>query len=131
SLRSIRDCIEKSIAAPLTDSELEALITGTYSTALQPRTPAQRSAAAFSRLLNGITHQARMQTIEGIISCTRERMNRLAERLAASVSGGAALSATTAEGISGGTAAVICSDAALRQTADNLGLPPLTVLTSI
>ena len=131
SLCSIRDCIEKSIAAPLTDSELEALITGTYSTALQPRTPAQRSAAAFSRLLNGITHQARMQTIEGIISCTRERMNRLAERLTASVSGSAALSATTAEGISGGTAAVICSDAALRQTADNLGLPPLTVLTSI
>ena len=131
SLRSIRDCIEKSIAAPLTDSELEALITGTYSTALQPRTPAQRSAAAFSRLLNGITHQARMQTIEGIISCTRERMNRLAERLAASVSGSAALSATTAGGISGGTAAVICSDAALRQTADNLGLPPLTVLSSI
>ena len=145
SLRSIRDCIEKSIAAPLTDSELEALITGTYSTALQPRTPAQRSAAAFSRLLNGITHQARMQTIEGIISCTRERMNRLAERLAASVSGNAALSAntadgisvntafsaTTAEGISGGTAAVICSDAALRQTADNVGLPLLTVLPSI
>ena len=145
SLRSIRDCIEKSIAAPLTDSELEALITGTYSTALQPRTPAQRSAAAFSRLLNGITHQARMQTIEGIISCTRERMNRLAERLAASVSGSivlsantadaisvnAALSATTGGAISGGTAAVICSDAALRQTADNLGLPPITVLSSI
>ena len=131
SLRSIRDCIEKSIAAPLTDSELEALITGTYSTALQPRTPAQRSAATFSRLLNGITHQARMQTIEGIISCTRERMNRLAERLAASVSGSAALPATTAGGISGGAAAVICSDAALRQTADNLGLPPLTVLSSI
>ena len=132
SLRSIRDCIEKSIAAPLTDSELEALITGTYSTALQPRTPAQRSAAAFSRLLNGITHQARMQTIEGIISCTRERMNRFAEQLAASVSGSdAVLSATTAGGISGGTAAVICSDAALRQTADNLGLPPLTVLSSI
>ena len=131
SLRSIRDCIEKSIAAPLTDSELEALITGTYSTALQPRTPAQRSAAAFSRLLNGITHQARMQTIEGIISCTRERMNRLAERLAASVSGSVALSATTAGGISGGAAAVICSDAALRQTADSAGLPPLTVLSSI
>ena len=146
SLHSIRNCIEKSIAAPLTDSELEALITGTYSTALQPRTPAQRSAAAFSRLLNGITHQARMQTIEGIISCTRERMNRLAERLAASVSGNnavlsantadsisgnAALSATTAGAISGGTAAVICSNAVLRQTADNLGLPPLTVLPSI
>ena len=131
SLRSIRDCIEKSIAAPLTDSELEALITGTYSTALQPRTPAQRSAAAFSRLLNGITHQARMQTIEGIISCTQERMNRLAERLAASVSGSAALSATTAEGISGGTAAVICSDAVLRQTADSAGLPLLSIMPSI
>lgn len=131
SLRSIRDCIEKSIAAPLTDSELEALITGTYSTALQPRTPAQRSAAAFSRLLNGITHQARMQTIEGIISCTRERMNRLAERLAASVSGSAALPATTAEGISGGTAAVICSDAVLRQTADSAGLPLLSIMPSI
>ena len=146
SLCSIRDCIEKSIAAPLTDSELEALITGTYSTALQPRTPAQRSAAAFSRLLNGITHQARMQTIEGIISCTRERMNRLAERLAASVSGNnavlsantadsisgnAALSATTAGAISGGTAAVICSDAALRQTADSAGLPLLSIMPSI
>ena len=117
SLRSIRDCIEKSIAAPLTDSELEALITGTYSTALQPRTPAQRSAAAFSRLLNGITHQARMQTIEGIISCTRERMARLAEQLAASLSGGAA--------------ALICSEAALRQTADTGGFPPLTILPSI
>ncbi|UTC58282.1 peptidase M16 [Treponema sp. OMZ 305] len=131
SLRSIRDCIEKSIAAPLTDSELEALITGTYSTALQPRTPAQRSAAAFSRLLNGITHQARMQTIESIISCTRERMNRLAERLAASVSGSTALSTTTAGAISGGTAAVICSDAVLRQTADSAGLPLLSIMPSI
>ena len=131
SLRCMRECIEQSIEAPLTDSELEALITGTYSSSLQPRTPAQRSAAAFYRLLNGITHQARMQTIEGIISCTRERMARLAERLATSIAGSAALSAPTAEGISGGAAAVICSEAALRQTADTGGLPPLTILPSI
>lgn len=138
SLAVIRECIEKSLAAPLTESEMEALITGTYSTALQPRTPAQRSAAAFSRLLNGVTHQARMWTIEGIIACTKERMNRFAERLAASISGrtnisgnSASLSASTAEYVSGGTAAVICSDAALRQTVDNLGLPPITVLPSI
>ena len=73
-------------------------------------------------------------------------MNRFAERLAASVLGNdavlsantadgisvnTALSATTAGGISGGIAAVICSDAALRQTVDNLGLPPITVLPSI
>ena len=131
SLRCMRECIEQSIEAPLTDSELEALITGTYSSSLQPRTPAQRSAAAFYRLLNGITHQARMQTIEGIISCTRERMARLAERLATSIAGSAALSAPTAEGISGGAAAVICSEAAIRQTADTGGLPPLTILLSI
>ena len=117
SLAVIRDCIEKSITAPLTDSEMEALITGTYSIALQPRTPAQRSSAAFSRLLNGITHQTRMRIIEGIIACTKERMNRFAERLVASVSGS--------------TAAVICSETALRQTVDNLGLPPITVLPSI
>ena len=117
SLRRMRECIEHSIAAPLADSELEALITGTYSSSLQPKTPAQRSAAAFYRLLNGITHQARMQTIEGIISCTRERMARLAEQLAASLSGGAA--------------ALICSEAALRQTADTGGFPPLTILPSI
>ena len=72
-----------------------------------------------------------MQTIEGIISCTRERMARLAERLATSIAGSAALSAPTAEGISGGAAAVICSEAALRQTADTGGLPPLTILPSI
>ena len=127
-----------STIVPLTESEMEALITGTYSTALQPRTPAQRSAAAFSRLLNGVTHQARMWTIEGIIACTKERMNRFAERLAASISGrtnisgnSASLSASTAEYVSGGTAAVICSDAVLRQTVDNLGLPPITVLPSI
>ena len=131
SLRRMRECIEHSIAAPLADSELEALITGTYSSSLQPKTPAQRSAAAFYRLLNGITHQARMQTIEGIISCTRERMARLAERFATSIAGSAALSAPTAEGISGGAAAVICSEAALRQTADTGGLPPLTILPSI
>ena len=131
SLRRMRECIEHSIAAPLADSELEALITGTYSSSLQPKTPAQRSAAAFYRLLNGITHQARMQTIEGIISCTRERMARLAERLATSIAGSAALSAPTAEGISGGAAAVICSEAAIRQTADTGGLPPLTILPSI
>ena len=138
SLAVIRECIEKSLAAPLTESEMEALITGTYSTALQPRTPAQRSAAAFSRLLNGVTPQARMRTIEGIIACTKERMNRFAERLAASISGSTSisddttsLSASTAEYVSGGTAAVICSDAALRQTVDNLGLPPITVLPSI
>ena len=117
SLAVIRDCIEKSITAPLTDSEMEALITGTYSIALQPRTPAQRSSAAFSRLLNGITHQTRMRIIEGIIACTKERMNRFAERLVASVSGS--------------TAAVICSETALRQTVDTLGLPPITVLPSI
>ena len=117
SLAVIRDCIEKSLAAPLTDSEMEALITGTYSIALQPRTPAQRSSAAFSRLLNGITHQTRMRIIEGIIACTKERMNRFAERLVASVSGS--------------TAAVICSETALRQTVDTLGLPPITVLPSI
>ncbi|MGI5075241.1 peptidase M16 [Treponema vincentii] len=117
SLAVIRDCIEKSLAAPLTDSEMEALITGTYSIALQPRTPAQRSSAAFSRLLNGITHQTRMRIIEGIIACTKERMNRFAERLVASVSGS--------------TAAVICSETALRQTVDTLGLPPITALPSI
>lgn len=117
SLAVIRDCIEKSITAPLTESEMEALITGTYSIALQPRTPAQRSSAAFSRLLNGITHQTRMRIIEGIIACTKERMNRFAERLVASVSGS--------------TAAVICSETALRQTVDTLGLPPITVLPSI
>ncbi|MGI5102591.1 insulinase family protein [Treponema vincentii] len=117
SLAVIRDCIGKSITAPLTESEMEALITGTYSIALQPRTPAQRSSAAFSRLLNGITHQTRMRIIEGIIACTKERMNRFAERLVASVSGG--------------TAAVICSETALRQTVDTLGLPPITVLPSI
>ncbi|UTC48260.1 insulinase family protein [Treponema vincentii] len=117
SLAVIRDCIEKSITAPLTDSEMEALITGTYSIALQPRTPAQRSSAAFSRLLNGINHQTRMRIIEGIIACTKERMNRFAERLVASVSGS--------------TAAVICSETALRQTVDTLGLPPITVLPSI
>ena len=131
SLRRMRECIEQSIEAPLTDSELEALITGTYSSSLQPKTPAQRSAAAFYRLLNGITHQARMQTIEGIISCTRERMARLAERLATSIAGSAALSAPTAEGIFGAAAAVIYSEAAIRQTADTGGLPPLTILPSI
>ena len=44
-------------------------------------------------------------------------MARLAEQLAASLSGGAA--------------ALICSEAALRQTADTGGFPPLTILPSI
>ena len=117
SLCSIREVIEKSRTAPLTDSELDALITGTYSTALQPRTPAQRSSAAFSRMLNGISRQARMQSIESIIRCTKEKMNRFANLLTASA----------AEG----SAAVICSDAALRQTAIGSALPPLTVLPPV
>ena len=117
SLCSIREAIEKSKTAPLTGSELEALITGTYGTALQPRTPAQRSSAAFSRLLNGISYQTRMRTIEGIISCTKEKMSCFAGRLA--------------DAIPSGTAAIICSDAALQQAADCSTLPPFTVLPSV
>ena len=117
SLCDIREVIEKSRAEPLAGSAFEALITGSYSAALQPRTPAQRSSAAFSRLLNGISREMRAQTIEGIISCTREQMNRFAERLAAA--------------IPTGTAAAVCSEAALRQTYDSASLPPLTVLPPV
>ncbi len=117
SLCRIRQAIEKSRTAPLSESELEALITGTYSSALQPRTPAQRSAAAFSRLLNGVTHQARAQFIETIISCTKDSLNGFADRLAA--------------GFSESTAAVLGSEAALRRTAEHAILPPLTVMPPI
>ena len=58
-----------------------------------------------------------MQSIESIIRCTKEKMNRFANLL----------TAAAAEG----SAAVICSDAALRQTAIDSALPPLTVLPPV
>lgn len=122
SLCRIVECIKKSSMAPLTNRELEALITGTYSTALQPKTPAQRSAAAFSRLLNGITANARMRIIEGIVSCTREQLRNFAESLAAG------MTQDTAGGTLCGTAAVICSDAVMQQAARCSGLPPFTLM---
>lgn len=85
SLNSIRTIIEKSYAEPLTKAELDALITGTYSIALHPRTPAQRSAAAFSRILNGITYEMRLTTIESIVSCTQASLRRFAEQLIAAI----------------------------------------------
>lgn len=122
SLCRIAECIEKSSTAPLTNRELEALITGTYSTALQPCTPAQRSAAAFSRLLNGITAHARMRIIEGIVSCTREQLKTFAEALVAG------RAPDTVACTSGGAAAVICSDSVVQQAARCSGLPPLTLM---
>ncbi|MEL3906343.1 MAG: insulinase family protein [Treponema sp.] len=118
SLAYIRAIIEKSCTAPLPDSELNALITGTYSAYLQPRTPAQKSSAAFSRLLNGISHNTRLRIVEGILSCTPQSLRRIAERLTAA--------------IPESTAAVIGSEVMLHQdTAESLRLPPLTVLPSI
>ena len=117
SLCRIRHAIEKSRTAPLSESELEALITGTYNVALQPRTPAQRSAAAFSRLLNGITHYARARFIEGIISCTKDQLNRVADQLVAA--------------FPESSAAIIASETALRPTAEHADLPPLTVMPPV
>jgi len=117
SLRSIRKIIEESRTASLSSSELEALITGTYGTALQPKTPAQRSAAAFFRMLNGISYQMRMQMIESIIACTKEKITRFAEQLEAALPASAA--------------AVVCSDAALQQTADSHAVPAFTLLPPV
>ncbi len=99
SIRSIRDSISASRKTPLTDSELEALTIGSYSAAIQPRTPAQKSAAAFARLLNGITDQMRKRTIEEILCCTQSDIRRFAEQLT--------------EALPFGTAAAVGSDAML------------------
>lgn len=66
----------------ISDSELDALITGTYSDILQPQTPNQKSAAAFFRFLNGITHEMRQQTASGILGCTQAAIKNFASVLA-------------------------------------------------
>ena len=115
SIRSIRDSISASRKTPLTDSELEALTIGSYSAAIQPRTPAQKSAAAFARLLNGITDQMRKRTIEEILCCTQSDIRRFAEQLT--------------EALPFGTAAAVGSDAMLhdyrRHDQAPIILPPI------
>lgn len=119
SLCRVLECVEQSRTVSLTNRELEALITGTYSTALQPRTPAQKSAAALYRLLNGISYQIHMETIEGIICCTQKRMSHFAENLAARMVRG--------------TAAIICSEESMHSAQHAVytgqGTTPLPVLT--
>lgn len=66
----------------LSGSELDALITGTYSDILQPQTPNQKSATAFFRFLNGITHEMRQQTASGILGCTQANLKNFVGALA-------------------------------------------------
>ncbi|MGP1455025.1 MAG: insulinase family protein [Treponema sp.] len=73
---------ETDALSALSDSELDALITGTYSNILQPQTPSQKSAAAFFRFLNGITHEMRQQTASGILGCTQANLKDFARALA-------------------------------------------------
>ncbi|MGP1491466.1 MAG: insulinase family protein [Treponema sp.] len=116
SLRAMKDIIAKSRTEVLSDTELEALITGTYSMLLYPSTPAQKSSAALSRLFYGVTNEVRLQTLESIISCSQKELKQVADCLY--------------ENISQGSAATVCSDAALKQP-DAASFPELTVLPSI
>lgn len=101
SLRAMQDIIAKSRTDVPSDSELEALITGAYSSALHPMTPAQKSSAALSRIFYGVTNEVRMQTLESIISCSKDQLKQVADCLY--------------EHYAQGTAATVCSDVALRQ----------------
>ncbi len=75
SVQTIIETLTDSEAFRITDSELEALITGTYSKILQPQAPREKSTAAFFALLNGLTYEMREQTAQGILSCSTEKLH--------------------------------------------------------
>lgn len=69
----------------LSESDFEALIIGTYGTLLQPQTPAQKSAGAFFRLLNGIPCSLKDTIAAGILCCTPAKLRSFAQTLSAAL----------------------------------------------
>jgi len=116
SLHTMQDIIAKSRTEIFSNTELEALITGTYSMLLYPSTPAQKSSAALSRLFYGVTNEVRLQTLKSIITCSKDQLKQVADSLY--------------ENYSQGTAAVVCSDAMLKQPGTT-SFSKLTILPSI